>query len=71
MKKTNKGATRRGSSAEASPGTTDRMCELEQRGLVSIGWGRVSERLWQLPLGEDPTASVRKALIADRQAGAS
>ncbi len=47
----------------------DRLRELERRGLVSVGRGRVSERLWKLPPGEDPTASVRKALLEERESG--
>ena len=47
----------------------DRLRELERRGLISVGRGRVSERLWKLPPGEDPTASVRKALLEERETG--
>ena len=36
---------------------------LERRGLVRVGTGR----LWRLPRGRDPKASVRKAAAEERE----
>ena len=47
----------------------ERLHDLERRGLVTVGSGRVSDRLWELPMAEDPTGSVRQALLEERETG--
>ncbi len=46
-----------------------RMRELERRGLVTLGTGRLPEGFWDFPQPDDPDDSVLKALLEDRESG--
>ena len=41
--------------------------DLERRGLVRVGSGRLPKGFWRLPRGRDPKALVRKAAIEERE----
>ena len=41
--------------------------ELERRGLLKRGTGRLPEDFWDMPRMEDPDGLVRKALSLDRE----
>jgi prevent-host-death family protein len=45
----------------------DALRDLERRGLVRVGTGRLPKGFWRLPRGRDPKASVRKAVAAERE----
>ncbi len=46
-----------------------RMRELERRGLVTMGTGRLPEGFWDLPRPDDPDDSLLKALLEERETG--
>jgi prevent-host-death family protein len=53
----------------APSGEVERLRELERRGLVTIGTGQVPQRLWDLPMPDDPGNAVREALVEEREEG--
>ncbi len=54
-----------GDRAEAGP----RLRDLERRGLLRLGSGRLPRGFWRLPRGRDPEARVRKAVAEERDGG--
>lgn len=48
---------------------TERMRDLERRGLVTLGTGRVPDEFWDMPMPDDPGDSVLKALLEERETG--
>jgi len=44
-----------------------RLRELELRGEIRLGSGRVPDDFWSMPMPCDPEGSVRQALIEDRR----
>ncbi|MBA2691962.1 MAG: hypothetical protein H0U65_05635 [Rubrobacter sp.] len=44
-----------------------RLKRMEERGEVSLGGGSLPDEFWSLPLPEDSTGSVRKAVLEDRE----
>jgi prevent-host-death family protein len=52
----------------AVEGDTD-LRDLERRGLVRVGTGRLPGDFWKLPRPRDRRASVRKAVVEERDAG--
>ena len=47
----------------------ERLRDMERRGLVTMGTGRVSDDFWDLPMPEDPEGLVLKALLEERRTG--
>ena len=47
----------------------ERMRELERRGIVTVGTGRLPEDFWDLPRAPDPEGLVRKAVREEREEG--
>ena len=43
--------------------------DLERRGLVRVGSGRLPKGLWRLPRERDPKALVRKSVAEERERG--
>jgi prevent-host-death family protein len=43
--------------------------ELERKGFIRLGSGKLPERFWKLQRGEDPEASVRRAVTEERERG--
>jgi GPH family glycoside/pentoside/hexuronide:cation symporter len=43
--------------------------DLERRGLVRLGTGRLPKGFWRLPRGRDPKALVRKSVAEERERG--
>jgi prevent-host-death family protein len=43
--------------------------DLERRGLVRLGTGRLPRGFWRLPRGRDPKALVRKWVVEERERG--
>ena len=43
--------------------------DLERRGLLRIGTGRLSGDFWERPMPEDPEGLVLKGLLEERRAG--
>ncbi|MBA2427747.1 MAG: type II toxin-antitoxin system prevent-host-death family antitoxin [Actinobacteria bacterium] len=46
-----------------------RLSAMERRGEISLGSGRLPDEFWDLPRPNDPTGSVREALIEEREEG--
>ncbi|MEO8602146.1 MAG: type II toxin-antitoxin system prevent-host-death family antitoxin [bacterium] len=53
------------------PGDTDieHWRDLERQGLMRLGTGRLPKGFWDLPQPEDPGASVRAAVLEEREEG--
>ena len=47
----------------------ERMRDLERRGIVTVGTGRLPEGFWDLPRAADPDGMVRKAVLEERESG--
>jgi prevent-host-death family protein len=47
----------------------ERMRDLERRGLVTLGNGKIPDDFWDLPRAEDPEGLVLKALLEEREEG--
>lgn len=47
----------------------ERMRELERKGLVTLGTGKVPDEFWDMPIAEDPEGLVLKALLEEREHG--
>ena len=47
----------------------ERMRELERKGLVTLGTGKIPDDFWELPRAEDPEGLVLKALLEEREEG--
>lgn len=43
--------------------------DLERRGLVRLGTGRLPKGFWRLPRGRDPKGLVRKSVAEERERG--
>jgi len=43
--------------------------DLERKGLLKIGSGRLPRNFWKMPRGKDPKASVRSAAREERERG--
>jgi prevent-host-death family protein len=44
-----------------------RLRELESRGLVRLGTGRLPRAFWNMPRASDPAAEIRRALVEERE----
>ena len=47
----------------------DRLRELERRGVLTIGTGKLPDDFWNRPMPEDPDGLVLKALLEERESG--
>jgi len=47
----------------------DHLAEMARQGLVRVGSRRLSRAFWSLPRPRDPKATVRKALLEEREQG--
>jgi hypothetical protein len=47
----------------------ERLEEMESRGLIKLGTGRIPEDFWDLPAPEDPRGEVLGALLDEREEG--
>jgi prevent-host-death family protein len=47
----------------------ERMRDLERRGLVTLGSGKIPDEFWDMPMAEDPEGLVLKALLEEREHG--
>ena len=47
----------------------ERMRDLERRGLITLGTGKVPDEFWDMPMPDDPGDSVLKALLEERENG--
>lgn len=47
----------------------ERLRELERRGVLTIGTGKLPDDFWDLPRPEDPEGLVLKQLLKDRESG--
>lgn len=47
----------------------DRLAEMERRGLIRLGSGKIPDDFWDLPAPEDPRGSVLGALLDEREEG--
>ena len=47
----------------------ERMRDLERRGLITLGTGKVPDEFWDMPIAEDPEGLVLKALLEEREHG--
>jgi prevent-host-death family protein len=47
----------------------ERMRDLERRGIVTLGTGRVPDEFWDMPIADDPEGLVLKALLEEREHG--
>jgi prevent-host-death family protein len=45
------------------------MANMEKRGLIKLGSGRLPQDFWGLPKPKDPAGSVLKALLEEREKG--
>ena len=45
----------------------ERMDDLERRGLLKRGTGKLPEDFWEMPRPKDPEGSVRRAICQDRE----
>jgi prevent-host-death family protein len=57
------------SPAKPSQTLPKHLIEMEKQGLIKIGSGKLPKNFWDLPRPEDPTGSVRKAVLEDREEG--
>ena len=47
----------------------ERMDDLERRGLLKRGTGKLPEDFWEMPRPKDPEGSVRRAISQEREEG--
>jgi len=47
----------------------ERLRDLERQGWLRLGSGKLPKNFWKLPRPRDPGASVRKAVIEERETG--
>lgn len=47
----------------------ERLEEMERRGLIRLGSGKIPSDFWDLPTPEDPRGSVLAALLDEREEG--
>ena len=47
----------------------ERLRELERRGVLTIGTGKLPDDFWNRPMPEDPDGLVLKALLEERESG--
>ena len=47
----------------------DHLAEMARQGLVRVGSRRLTRAFWSLPRPRDPKATVRKALLEEREQG--
>ena len=47
----------------------DTMVDMERRGLIKIGSGKLPKDFWLIPKPKDPGGSVLRALIEEREKG--
>ncbi len=47
----------------------ERLRELERRGLITMGTGRIPDEFFERELPQDPEGSVLKALLEERRTG--
>ncbi len=47
----------------------ERMRDLERRGLITLGTGKIPDEFWDMPMAEDPEGLVLKALLEEREHG--
>jgi prevent-host-death family protein len=47
----------------------DHLAEMARQGLVRVGARRLSRAFWSLPRPRDPKATVRRALLEEREQG--
>ena len=50
-------------------GGRDIMANMEKRGLVKLGSGKLPRGFWEVPKPEDPGGSVLQALLEEREGG--
>lgn len=54
-------------SCSAKRARRQRLKELEHKGEIRLGSGKLPDGFWAMPLPRDPEGSVRQALIEDRR----
>ncbi len=47
----------------------ERLRDMERRGLITLGTGRIPDDFWDMPRPEDPKGHVLKALLEERESG--
>ncbi len=47
----------------------ERLEEMERRGLIKLGTGKIPDDFWDLPAPNDPRGSVMAALLDEREEG--
>lgn len=47
----------------------ERLREMERRGVLTIGTGKLPDDFWDRPMPEDPDGLVLKALLEERRSG--
>ena len=47
----------------------ERLEEMERRGLIKLGSGKIPDDFWDLPAPEDPRGEVLGALLDEREEG--
>ncbi len=55
--------------AKLVPMPRDEGGEMERRGLLTIGTGKLPDDFWDRPMPEDPDGLVLKALLEERRSG--
>ncbi|MEW6490721.1 MAG: type II toxin-antitoxin system prevent-host-death family antitoxin [Thermodesulfobacteriota bacterium] len=55
--------------ARAAEGFPPHLLDLERAGRVRLGQTQIPEDFWTLPRPQDPRASARRALLAEREDG--
>lgn len=46
-----------------------RLLDLQRRGIIRLGTGKIPEEFWTLEMSQDPEASLRAALLEERDEG--
>ncbi len=52
--------------AVPSPGSAESLRDMERRGLVRLGTGRLPRDFWRMPRPRDPRGLVMRALLEER-----
>ncbi len=47
----------------------ERLRDMERRGLITLGTGRIPDDFWDMPRPDDPKGQVLKALLEERESG--
>ena len=47
----------------------ERLRDMQRRGLITLGTGRIPDDFWDMPRPEDPKGQVLKALLEERESG--